>query len=83
MIHLDEDRFKALVREAVREEIAEQLRELHDQVLTTREAAELLRCSEDTVLALAASHTIPGVTYGRGWKFSKTTLLAWVRAQGQ
>ncbi|MFC7344977.1 hypothetical protein [Saccharopolyspora griseoalba] len=41
-----------------------------DQVLTPREAAELLQTSEAELLDAAARRMIPGVCLGGVWRFS-------------
>lgn len=46
--------------------------------LTPREAAELLRMSEGTLLRLARSSAIPGKRVGGRWKFSRSALEAFV-----
>jgi excisionase family DNA binding protein len=51
------------------------------EVLTAAEAADLLRVSSKTILALAREGTIPGVKVGRAWRFLRTDLLAHVRGQ--
>jgi excisionase family DNA binding protein len=48
------------------------------QVLTTEEAAELLRVSSKTILALARDGAIPGEKVGRAWRFLRSDLLEYV-----
>jgi excisionase family DNA binding protein len=50
-----------------------------DEVLTTDEAAELLRVSAKTVLALARKGALPGEKVGRAWRFVRADLIAFVR----
>jgi len=45
------------------------------QVLTTEEAADLLRVSSKTILALARDGSIPGEKVGRAWRFLRSDLL--------
>jgi len=51
-------------------------------VLTTREAAEFLRLSAETVKRKAASGELPAAKAGRGWRFMREDLEAWLRAGG-
>lgn len=50
-----------------------------DAVLNTREAAKLLHLDEETVRVEALAGNLPGRLIGRGWKFSRRALLAWLR----
>lgn len=47
-------------------------------VLTTAEAAELLRVAERDVVGLAESGELPGRRVGDGWRFSRGALLEWL-----
>lgn len=49
------------------------------EVLTTEEAAELLRVSTKTVLSLARDGTLPGEKVGRAWRFLRVDLLNHLR----
>jgi excisionase family DNA binding protein len=49
------------------------------EVLTTEEAAELLRVSTKTVLALVRRGDLPGEKVGRAWRFLRADLLNYVR----
>lgn len=49
------------------------------EVLTTEEAAELLRVSTKTILALARDGALPGEKVGRAWRFLHSDLLEYVR----
>jgi len=49
------------------------------EVLTTADAASLLRVSSKTVLALARSGALPGEKVGRAWRFLRDDVLAFVR----
>lgn len=49
------------------------------EVLTTDQAATLLRVSTKTVLALAREGTLPGENVGRAWRFLRSDVLALVR----
>jgi excisionase family DNA binding protein len=44
-------------------------------VLTTEEAADLLRVSTKTILALAREGALPGEKIGRAWRFLRADLL--------
>ncbi|MGC3020335.1 helix-turn-helix domain-containing protein [Brevibacterium sp. FAM 24630] len=49
------------------------------EVLTTEEAAALLRVSTKTVLALAREGSLPGEKVGRAWRFLRGDVIALVR----
>ena len=49
-----------------------------DDVLTPRQAAELLQMSEHTILDLAAEGRIPAKKVGRQWRFSRSRLSVWL-----
>ncbi|MFV0534922.1 MAG: helix-turn-helix domain-containing protein [Cumulibacter sp.] len=49
------------------------------EVLTTDEAAALLRVSTKTVLSLAREGTLPGEKVGRAWRFLRSDVLELVR----
>jgi excisionase family DNA binding protein len=49
------------------------------EVLTTEEAADLLRVSTKTVLTLVRHGDLPGEKVGRAWRFVRTDLLDFVR----
>ena len=51
------------------------------EVLTADEAAELLRVSTKTVLALARQGALPGEKVGRAWRFVRADLLGYLRGQ--
>lgn len=53
------------------------------QVLTTEEAADLLRVSSKTILALARDGSIPGEKVGRAWRFLRSDLLKYVHGEGR
>lgn len=48
------------------------------EVLTTEEAAELLRVSTKTILALARDGALPGEKVGRAWRFLRADLLGYL-----
>ena len=52
-----------------------------DILLTFQEAAELLRVSRATMYRLLGSGRLIGHRVGRGWRFYKTDLHAFVAAQ--
>lgn len=58
--------------------VCEKMAEEHE-VLTTEEAAALLRVSTKTVLALAREGSLPGEKVGRAWRFLRSDVLAVVR----
>lgn len=47
-------------------------------MLTTEEAADVLRVSCKTILALARDGAIPGEKVGRAWRFFRSDLLEYV-----
>lgn len=51
-------------------------------VLTTKEAAEFLRLSVETVKRKASAGEIPAAKTGREWRFVREDLEAWLRAGG-
>jgi excisionase family DNA binding protein len=52
------------------------------EVLTTKQAAELLQLSEHTVKVKAAAGELPASKVGRQWRFMRDELEAWLRAGG-
>lgn len=52
------------------------------EILTTAEAALLLRVSTKTVLALGREGLIPGTKVGRSWRFLRSDLLDYVHSGG-
>jgi excisionase family DNA binding protein len=48
------------------------------EILTTEEAADLLRVSTKTVLALARAGALPGTKVGRAWRFLRADLVNYV-----
>lgn len=51
------------------------------EVLTTEEAARLLRLSAYTVRELARKGKIPARKVGKEWRFSRRRLLEWLGGQ--
>ena len=51
-----------------------------EEVLTTEEAADLLRVSTKTILGLASRGMLPGRKVGRAWRFLRSDLVAYVHA---
>ncbi len=47
-------------------------------ILTTEEAADFLRVSTKTLLALARDGELPGTKVGRPWRFLRADLLDYV-----
>ena len=50
------------------------------EVLTTGEAAELLRVSSKTILQLAGRAALPGRKVGRSWRFLRSDLVTYLRS---
>jgi excisionase family DNA binding protein len=46
------------------------------EILTTEEAAQYLKTSPDTIKRLARAGRIPGVKFGRAWRFRKRDIEA-------
>ena len=51
-------------------------------VMTTREAAEYLRTSEDSIKRFARAGQIPAAKLGRAWRFVKDDLDRWLARGG-
>jgi excisionase family DNA binding protein len=47
-----------------------------DEILTAREAAELLKVHKRTVYRLAEEGVLPGSRIGHRWRFSRNSILA-------
>ncbi len=48
------------------------------EVLTPKQAAELLQVDENTVVRLAENGELPGRKLGKAWRFSRRALLGWL-----
>jgi excisionase family DNA binding protein len=53
------------------------------ELLTLKEAAEVLRVSKSTAYELARTHRIPAVKIGAAWRVPRRTLLAHIEAQAE
>jgi len=53
------------------------------EVLTREEAAELLQMHAKQVTLFVKTKGLPGQKMGRGWRFRRSELLAWLARQGQ
>jgi excisionase family DNA binding protein len=51
----------------------------NDLVLTTEEAAEFLKLTPFTVRDYAKRRILPARKVGKGWRFYKPDLVAWLR----
>jgi excisionase family DNA binding protein len=49
-------------------------------LLTTQQAAELLRCTPDTVRAWASAGKVPAAKVGKSWLFDREQLADFIRA---
>lgn len=49
-----------------------------DEVLTTEEAADVLKVSAKTILKLARDGAFPGQKVGRAWRFRRSDLMGFV-----
>jgi len=56
--------------------------EQYPLILNTNQAAQLLRCGRTTVYKLVEEGIIPGMRYGKGWKFNRDALLRIVASGG-
>src|SRR5438067_8788299 len=50
------------------------------EILTHAQLAGLLQVDEETVIALAERHELPGRKVGDEWRFSREAILAWLAA---
>lgn len=79
---------RRLVEDAVREHLTDDglvvgridLREEEPEVLTTAEAASLLRVDESQLLDAATRRELPGRMIAGDWRFSRAALLSWLGA---
>ena len=51
------------------------------EVMTTEEAADLLRVSTKTILHLANRSILPGRKVGRAWRFLRSDLVAYLHGE--
>jgi len=49
---------------------------MNDEVLTTREAAKLLKMDSQSVQRMAARGDLPGKMMGNRWRFSREVILS-------
>jgi len=50
-------------------------------ILMVKEVAEYLKVTERTIYRLAAAKKIPAFKVGGSWRFSRTDIDAWIKAQ--
>lgn len=50
-------------------------------VMTIRELAAYLKMAEKTLYRLAAEGTVPGFKVGGSWRFRKSEIDKWIKAQ--
>ena len=48
------------------------------EIMNSREAADFLRVSAETVIREARAGRLPGRRLGKEWRFSRTALLNWL-----
>lgn len=53
--------------------------EKEDTLINSRQAAEILDLSPDTVNELARKHTLPGMKRGRQWRFRRRDIAFFKR----
>ena len=68
----DAPAFADLIASKVADKLA---RTIGDDILTTKQAAELLQIHETTVSQMAAAGDLPGRKLGRDWRFRRSALL--------
>lgn len=56
-----------------------ELQMIAEEILTTREAAQLLRISPITIRKLIRVDSLPAHRMGRKWVFLKSEVLEWVK----
>ena len=54
-----------------------------DDILNSKQAAELLKCHPKTVKGWAQSGFVPASRLGREWRFSRAQLLEWLRGRAE
>ena len=52
-----------------------------DEVLTLKEASELLKLSKSTLYSLARKGKVPARRVGRSWRFVKFNLIRWLETK--
>jgi|HubBroStandDraft_2_1064218.scaffolds.fasta_scaffold541433_1 excisionase family DNA binding protein len=52
------------------------------EVLTVRDAAELLLCHTSTIYRLVEHREVPGFRLGGGWRFRRADIEQWIAAGG-
>lgn len=79
---LEVDALRAMVREAVRAEVAG-LRGDEREVMTREQVAEYLQVCVETVTTRVERDGLPGVKLpgSREWRFLRSDVQAWVRGQ--
>ena len=50
-----------------------------EEILTTKETAEMLRVSTITLRKLVRDHELPGHKMGRKWVFLKSEIMSWIK----
>jgi len=74
----DAHAFADLIASKVADKLA---RTIGDDILTTKQAAELLQVHETTVSQMAAAGDLPGRKLGRDWRFRRSALLDHITTQ--
>lgn len=54
----------------------------NDEVLTLKEASELLKLSKSTLYNLAREGKVPARRVGRSWRFVRLNLIQWLGSKG-
>jgi len=55
----------------------------NDEILTLKEASELLKVSRSTLYNLVQRKKIPALKIGRSWRFVKAYLIRWLEQGGR
>jgi excisionase family DNA binding protein len=56
-------------------------RAMNDEILTIKQVAGYLKVNERTIYRLAASAELPAFKVGNSWRFKRSDLEAWIKAQ--
>ena len=79
-VTLTVDELRALVREAVRDEVSRTTEE--SEILTRDDAAALLQVHPVMVTRYVRKEGLPAIPLGREWRFRRSEILAWLDARG-
>lgn len=80
VIVIDRAELKALVREAVREELAGQNAD-RAEYLNAGELAELLGVARSSIPQLVKREGLPTIRLGRAYRFHRAEVIVWLKAR--